>query len=167
MTKIKICGITNIDDAVVAAEAGADFLGFIFHPPSPRYVTIDAVRAITGALWAKFGIQAPRCVGVFVDVPADVVRTTMAQSGLDLAQLHGSEPPDVVTALQPCAFKAIRPQTRDEAAAAYHAYVDTAAPRRPDRPQLLVDAYHPHGRGGHRRTAPMSPSPDGLPNDVS
>ncbi len=148
MTKIKICGITNVDDAVVAAEAGADFLGFIFYPPSPRYVTIDAVRAITGALWAKFGIQAPRCVGVFVDVPADVVRITMAQSGLDLAQLHGSEPPDAVTALQPCAFKAIRPQTPEAAAAAYHAFVDATAPRRPDRPQLLVDAYHPHFAGG-------------------
>ena len=148
MTKIKICGITNIEDAIVAAEAGADFLGFIFHPASPRYVSVDAVHAITEALWTRFDIRAPRCVGVFVDVPTADVRTAVAQAGLDLAQLHGSESPEAIAALQPCAFKAIRPRTHDEAAMAYHTYVDAAMPRRPDRPQLLVDAYHPQAAGG-------------------
>ena len=147
MTRVKICGITNTEDALCAAEAGADFLGFILYPGSPRYVSVDVVASITQVLRAAFGVNAPRCVGVFVDVSVDAVREAIARSGLDLAQLHGNESPDVITALRACVFKAIRPRTLDEAAAAYRSY-GSAVPQLPDHPQLLVDAYHPHYAGG-------------------
>jgi len=118
MTYIKVCGLTNLDDARCAAEAGADFLGFIFYPKSPRFVTPEQVAAITQAIRREFGIRAPRCVGVFVDEPVERVRAILDSAGLDLAQLHGSEPPAEVRALQPRAFKAIRPQRCDDAEAA-------------------------------------------------
>ncbi len=147
MTKVKICGITNTEDALCAAGAGTDFLGFILYPGSPRYVSVDAVALIIQALRAEFGVNAPRCVGVFVDAPVAAVREAIARSGLDLAQLHGNESPDVITALRPNGFKAIRPRTLDEAAVAYRSF-GCAAPQRSDYPQLLVDAYHPHYVGG-------------------
>lgn len=147
MTYIKICGLTNVDDARCAAEAGADFLGFIFHPQSPRFVPPEQVAAITRTIRCEFGADAPRCVGVFVDEPVERVRAILDSAGLDLAQLHGSEPPAEVQALQPRAFKAIRPQTRDDAEAAVAAYCDVV-PDDGALPQFLLDAYHPQQFGG-------------------
>ena len=63
MTTIKICGITNIDDACVAAEAGADMLGLIFYPKSPRYLTTKAAALIVGAIRGAYGAHAPRFEG--------------------------------------------------------------------------------------------------------
>ena len=86
MTRIKICGITNVDDARCAAESGADFLGFIFYPKSPRFVTLEQVGAITRAIRDEFGADGPRFVGVFVDEPVERVRTILDEAGLDLAK---------------------------------------------------------------------------------
>lgn len=85
---IKVCGITNLDDALIAAEEGATALGFVFHPPSPRWVSEDAaasiISKIPGHIWK---------VGVFVNRdPAEIERVAAA-CGLDVAQLHGSESP--------------------------------------------------------------------------
>ena len=128
MVYVKICGITNIEDARVAAEAGADFLGFIFYPPSPRHIEPEQAGEITRAIRAEFGQTAPRCVGVFVDEPVDTVRATINTAGLDLAQLHGAETPADVAALAPYAFKALRPQTLTEAQDAVENYLaDTSS----------------------------------------
>ena len=106
MTRVKICGLTNAEDAQVAAEAGADFLGFIFYPPSPRYVSPERVHRIIEAIRsASFTV---RCVGVFVDEKVDDVRQTARQCGLDYAQLHGTEPPETVTALMTQGLGAIK-----------------------------------------------------------
>ncbi len=86
MTEIKICGITRREDALCAAESGADALGFIFHPKSPRYITVERARAIVAEL--PEGIVT---VGVFVNRPAEEVERTMEACGLDLIQLHGDE----------------------------------------------------------------------------
>ncbi|MCP4537945.1 MAG: phosphoribosylanthranilate isomerase [Chloroflexi bacterium] len=147
MTRIKICGITNVDDARCAAEAGADFLGFIFYPKSPRFVTPEQVGAITRTIRDEFGADGPRFVGVFVDESAERVRAVLDDAGLDMTQLHGDESPDTVRALSPQAFKAIRPQTLDEAEAAVSVYGDVA-PNDTAAPQLLMDAYHPQQLGG-------------------
>ncbi|MCX7682385.1 MAG: hypothetical protein N2508_10585, partial [Anaerolineae bacterium] len=64
-TYVKICGITRLDDARCATEAGADFLGFVFYPLSPRFVTLAQAATITRRLRQEFGASAPRCVGVF------------------------------------------------------------------------------------------------------
>jgi phosphoribosylanthranilate isomerase len=97
MTRVKICGITNQADAKVAVEAGADLLGFIFYPPSPRFVTVEqAGKVIQHAREASSEI---RTVGVFVDEEAKVVRRIAERCGLDAVQLHGGEPPDAVEVL--------------------------------------------------------------------
>jgi len=86
MTQIKICGITNIEDALAAASAGAAALGFVFHPASPRYVTPGRVREIIGSL-----PSAVCTVGVFVNLAAAEVLQIAEICGLDLIQLHGGE----------------------------------------------------------------------------
>jgi phosphoribosylanthranilate isomerase len=89
MTEIKICGITNLEDAKIAALAGANALGFIFHPGSPRHVTPERAKGITSLLPVSI------CkVGVFVDCDAGEVKRISRFCKLDLIQLHGSESPD-------------------------------------------------------------------------
>ena len=154
-TQIKICGITNLNDARCAAEAGADLLGFILFPESPRYVLPAQVAVITQAIRSELGARTPRMVGVFVNDPADSVEALLEAAHLDLAQLHGAEPPGEVQQLHPRAFKAIRPQTPSEAEVAMVAYGDTFLGDE-DLPQLLLDAYHPKRFGGTGLQADLS-----------
>ena len=93
--KVKICGITVLDDALCAVEAGADMLGFNFWGPSPRCVEPDAVRVLGEMLPGSI-----RKVGVFVDASADEVKQTMERARLDIAQLHGNEPPSTCAAVR-------------------------------------------------------------------
>lgn len=86
MTEIKICGITNIEDGLAAASAGADALGFVFYLASPRYVTPGRAREIIGSL--PPGLCT---VGVFVNLAATEVLQIAEFCGLDLIQLHGGE----------------------------------------------------------------------------
>jgi phosphoribosylanthranilate isomerase len=149
--RVKICGITNLDDALLATEAGADLLGFILYLKSPRYVQPDQVQGIVAHL-RSLTIR-PLLVGVFVDEPVEQVQRTLDECGLDLAQLHGSEPPAEVALLAPRAYKALRPQTRGEGEAAVAAYAGSIVgvglnPGLPDRPEFLIDAYHPWRFGG-------------------
>ena len=89
MTQIKICGITNLEDALCAAACGADAVGFIFHPPSPRYVAPERAREIIAALPGDI-VK----VGVFANREAEEVARTVEDCGLDLIQLHGDESPE-------------------------------------------------------------------------
>lgn len=155
MTYVKICGITRLDDARCAAEAGADFLGFVFYPLSPRFVTLSQAALITRRLRQEFGASAPRCVGVFVNEPVECVWAALNYAGLDLAQLHGDEPPEEVWMLYPRAFKAVRPRSEGEIREAIRAYADIA-PDDVASPQLLIDAYHPAQFGGTGLTADLS-----------
>ena len=86
MVQIKICGITNIEDAMAVADSGADALGFVFHPASPRYVTPGRAREIIAVL-----PPAVCTVGVFVNLAAVEVLQIAELCGLDFIQLHGSE----------------------------------------------------------------------------
>src|SRR4030042_157233 len=103
MVRIKICGITNLEDALLAADLGADALGFIFYPPSPRSVALDAARAIIAQLPPFVST-----VGVFVDEEAATVKELAAQVGLDWLQLHGKETPEYCRRLGRRAIKAFR-----------------------------------------------------------
>jgi phosphoribosylanthranilate isomerase len=94
MFRIKICGITQVDDALAAVAAGADAVGLNFFPKSPRYVLLDNALPIVDSLPA--GIVK---VGVFVNAPADEVCRTFDRLGLDLIQLHGDEPPEFPSSL--------------------------------------------------------------------
>jgi len=143
MTKVKICGLTNLADAQAAADAGADMLGFIFYPPSPRFIEPAHVAAIIASL-QQMALPV-RTVGLFVNAPLHAIQETLHRCRLDLVQLHGGEPPHLLEALQPQAFKALRPTSLDEAAAEAEWYADLGPP---DGPQLLLDAYHPQLHGG-------------------
>jgi phosphoribosylanthranilate isomerase len=89
MTVVKICGITNLDDALTAAVAGADALGFNFYKPSPRYITPQHAREILERLPASL-----LTVGVFVNEESDAVRAIAGEVGLRALQLHGDESPE-------------------------------------------------------------------------
>jgi phosphoribosylanthranilate isomerase len=89
MTKVKICGITNEADALFCAEAGADFLGFIFVPASPRHVEPEKAGAIAARL--RETANPPKIVGVFQDASVDYIREIHNVVSFDLVQLHGSE----------------------------------------------------------------------------
>ena len=90
MTRVKICGIQRLEDAQVAAQAGADYIGLVFVPQRRRRLTIPAGRAIVQALKAQ-GDQPAQIVGLFADQPLAEVQRTIRECGLDLAQLCGAE----------------------------------------------------------------------------
>ena len=92
---VKICGLTNEDDAVQAAAAGATALGVVFAPASPRCVTADRARDIVRAVPAGVPV-----VGVFVDAPLEEIVATVAHSGVRWVQLHGDEPTSYASALK-------------------------------------------------------------------
>jgi phosphoribosylanthranilate isomerase len=92
--EIKICGLTYADEAVACAEAGADAIGLVFYPPSPRHLTPQQAREISMALPEHIAR-----VGVFVDRPVSDILKRIDDCGLTAVQLHGQESPDVVMAL--------------------------------------------------------------------
>ena len=127
---VKICGITRIEDAVAAAELGADAIGFIFWPGSPRFVDPYRARRIAAAL-----PRLVRTVGVFVDQPADYIAGVANLVRLFAVQLHGDETPHAVAAVGRPAIKSIKP----------------GANRLEDWPSnvtLLLDAHDPVKKGG-------------------
>ena len=93
MIRVKICGIGNPDDACVAAEAGADFIGMVFVPERHRRITPDDARDIVDAVRSLDG-PAPRMVGLFADQPLEEVNDVIAHCALDTVQLCGRESVD-------------------------------------------------------------------------
>ncbi len=150
--QVKICGITNLADAQAAILAGADMLGFNFYAKSARCVEPDLVRDLRLEIreWrsrreSSAHPQSLKLVGIFVDESPVRVAEIIEIAGLDYAQLHGSEPTEMLTGLAPRAFKALRPASASQA--------ETEAARfapfgTPDGPQLLIDAYDPNHYGG-------------------
>jgi phosphoribosylanthranilate isomerase len=148
VTYVKICGITNLQDALVAADAGADLLGFVFARQSPRCIEPERAEEIVAAIRTR-GV-ATHFVGVFVNESLERVRAILDTAQLDLAQLHGNETAHMVRALSPRAFKALR--LRDEAEAQtqlaeYRASVNGAVPA------FIVDAFDANRFGGTGRHA--------------
>ena len=139
MTVVKVCGLTDLADARVAADAGAGLLGFIFASRSPRRVTPERVKAIVDELRpAHSGI---RFVGVFVDAPEEEILSVVQRSGLDAVQLHGDEGPELVERLKDAnlfVIKAFRVRSTEDLRA-------TAAHR---ADAYLLDAYVPERPGG-------------------
>ena len=100
-TKVKICGITSLEDARFVSGALAHYLGFIFYEGSPRYVTPAKAGAIIN--W----LHGPECVGVFVNQPLDDVNMISRQTGIDLVQLHGEENAEYCSLVDKPVIKAI------------------------------------------------------------
>ncbi len=135
MVRVKICGITNLDDALASVDAGADVLGFNFYQQSPRYVETSVARRIIEQLPA-----AVLSVGVFVNLPdAQQVRRTAEAAGVQAVQLHGDESPTYCRELKDLfVVKALRVDSdfRPEQAALF----ETEA--------VLLDGFSPVAFGG-------------------
>jgi phosphoribosylanthranilate isomerase/L-amino acid N-acyltransferase YncA len=145
--RVKICGVTTLENALLCAETGADLLGLNFYPPSPRSIQPEAARQITDGLRMALGDCCPLLVGVFVTETAEHMLRVLATAGLDAAQLSGDESPGTLAALHGRAYKAIRPRSRDEALALAEQFLPLA-PEDERLPSLLVDAYHKDLYGG-------------------
>ena len=137
--KVKICGITVLDDALCAVAAGADALGFVFWGPSPRCVEPDAIRLL-GKIISPFVLK----VGVFVDFSSDAIGKIVDRARLDAAQLHGDETPETCAAVgRFCrVFKAFR--MRDESILGLMKNYDADA--------FLLDGYLRDKPGGTGQT---------------
>ena len=133
MTKVKICGITTRDDAQVAVEAGADMIGLIFYPPSPRYVTPEQAYSIVAHL-------PPGCsaVGVFVNEDLDTVTHIARTSGVHMVQLHGTESPELCQQLPWPVIKTFR----------FTAQVQPEIMQQYGVEALLIEGFHPDVYGG-------------------
>ncbi len=136
--KVKICGITNLEDASIAVELGANALGFIF-APSPRQITPQKARAIIRAI-----PPFVKTVGVFVNEAPATIREVMQHCGLDLVQLHGDESPGLCDELMPCTIKALR--IKDESS------LQTSQPYHGKVRALLLDTYSKEKAGGTGKT---------------
>ncbi|MEZ4666633.1 MAG: phosphoribosylanthranilate isomerase [Anaerolineae bacterium] len=147
MVKVKICGITNFEDALFAAENGADMLGFNFFKKSPRYVSPESAAQICDALRAQIGAQCPILIGVFVNEVVGVISAITRKAGLQCAQLHGDESDDMLKELYGIGFKAIRPMNMAQALDDVN-YFKPHSPTDERWPSLLLDAYHPNLYGG-------------------
>jgi phosphoribosylanthranilate isomerase len=101
--RVKICGITRSEDALLAAQLGADALGFNFWPKSKRFIEPEAARAIVAKL-PPFVVP----VGVFVNQTEDEIRAAAARAGVEVIQLHGDESPEFCTRFDLPVLKAIR-----------------------------------------------------------
>jgi phosphoribosylanthranilate isomerase len=136
--KVKICGITNLEDASNAVELGADALGFIF-APSPRQIAPQKASEIIRAI-----PPLVKTVGVFVNEAPATIREVMQHCGLDLIQLHGDESPAFCDEFMPYAIKALR--IKDESSLqlsqAYHGTIRA----------LLLDTYSKDMVGGTGKT---------------
>ena len=139
--RLKICGITRLEDARFCAAAGADLLGFIQHRDSPRYINPDQVAEIVE--W----VYGPQTVGVFVNESPSVVNEVVQQCGLSYAQLHGDETPEYCREIEVPVIKAfhVRPDTTEgDLASAVGAFVGAAT-------YALLDTHANDVRGGSGR----------------
>lgn len=149
-TRIKFCGITRPEDARAAAQAGADAIGLVFHPASPRAVTVEQALAVMAALPAFV-----TTVGLFVDAPAEEVRSLLSKVPLDLLQFHGDESPAYCQAFARPWFKAIRMRAEVDLHEECRRHAGARA--------LLVDAFHPDRPGGTGETFDWERIPGDLP----
>jgi phosphoribosylanthranilate isomerase len=136
IVKVKICGITNYEDAAAAMDMGADLLGFNFYPKSPRYITPAKATEIINKLPAFTDI-----VGVFVNEPIEKIHEVKEQCQLDWVQLHGDEDPEFCNEFRSDnvkVMKAIRVKDQRDVESADSFFTDA----------ILLDAFNPKKYGG-------------------
>ena len=136
IVKVKICGLTNYEDAAAALDMGADLLGFNFYPDSPRYVTPEKAAQIISKLPAFIDIA-----GVFVNATFDEIRRIIDRCWLNWIQLHGDEDPDFCRSFLSVhvkTMKALRVKDTSDIEKADEFFTDA----------VLLDAFHPEKYGG-------------------
>ena len=139
MVRIKICGITRIEDALAAAHAGADAIGLVFHPASPRAVDVQQAAAIVKAL-PPFVTS----VGLFVDASEERINEVLRQVPLDMLQFHGDEPDAFCRRFARPYLKAVRMRPDADLEALVAGW--------PGASGILLDSYRPGVPGGTGET---------------
>ncbi|HEY9760977.1 MAG TPA: phosphoribosylanthranilate isomerase [Trichocoleus sp.] len=146
--RVKICGITQVEQAVAIAHLGATALGFICVPQSPRFITPEKIRSIIQGLEETIN-RLPETIGVFANTDLKTLETAVEAGGLSCAQLHGDETPEFCSQIRYhlphiTLIKALRIRTLEDLAQAalFEPVVDC----------LLLDAYHPQMLGGTGKT---------------
>lgn len=153
MARVKICGITRLEDLSAACEAGADALGFVFYARSPRNLTLGQAVGLVSAL-PPF-VQS---VGLFVNADADFVRDVLRAAPLDLLQFHGDEAPDYCRQFGRPYLKAVRVRPGIDLLEYARDFADARA--------LLLDAYVPGVAGGTGEKFDWNLIPRGLPRPI-
>ena len=151
--RVKICGITRVEDALAAAAAGADAIGLVFYAKSPRAVSIEQARAIIAALPPFVAT-----VGLFVDIECDELQRILASVPLDLLQFHGDESPEQCESINRPYIKALRVKAGDDIAAQVNRY--------PGAKGILLDTYVEGVPGGTGEAFDWSLVPEGLSKPV-
>ncbi len=149
MTRVKICGVTDPENAVQCARLGADMIGLNFYPRGPRYVETKVAREIVQALRSDVGPNKPLVVGVFVNASSQSSLRMMDLLDLDAIQLSGDEPLDTLADYHGRAFKALRPEDSDPGSQIEA--IMPFIPSDPDLPGALLDAQHDTLYGGTGR----------------
>jgi phosphoribosylanthranilate isomerase len=152
-TRIKICGITRIEDALAAAAAGADAIGLVFELKSPRCVDPKQAAAIARALPPYVTV-----VGLFVDAAPQYVHDVMSRVNLDLLQFHGNEAPESCRAYPKPYVKAIHMTPDVDLHTAERRYADAAG--------LLLDSFSPAASGGTGQVFDWNSVPHDLKKPV-
>ena len=137
--RVKICGITSIEDALVAVNAGADAIGLVFYAPSPRAVSIEQAEQIAKAVGPFVTV-----VGLFVDADKEFINSVLERVALHVIQFHGKETEAFCTSFQRPYMKAIRMRPELDVAQAIAEYPSAVA--------ILLDAYRAGVPGGTGET---------------
>ena len=153
MVRVKICGITRVEDALSCARLDADAIGLVFYAPSPRNVTVEQARAILAALPPFI-----TTVGLFVDAQAAEVQAVLGQLPLEVLQFHGNEPVQYCRSFGRPYLKALRVKPGVDLVQYASAYFGARA--------LLLDAHIEGVAGGSGQTFDWSLIPPRLPLPV-
>jgi phosphoribosylanthranilate isomerase len=152
-TRVKICGITRVEDAVDAVSAGADAIGLVFYAQSPRAVTIAQAQAIVAVVPPFVSV-----VGLFVNAPKTQIESILSQVHLDILQYHGDETPSECMQINLPYYKAIRVKA-DTNLVQYAQDYHTAK-------ALLLDTYSEAAVGGTGQTFDWGLIPVHLPKPI-
>jgi phosphoribosylanthranilate isomerase len=151
--RVKICGITNLEDALMACSHGADALGFVFYEKSPRYVSSEVANSIVSQLPP---FVTP--VALFVDADGTLINSVISGSSRWIIQFHGSESESVCFSYQRPYMKALRVQKGDDVTALVNQYPSASA--------MLLDAYKAGVPGGTGEVFDWSLIPDNLSKPI-
>jgi len=135
MTRVKICGITNSDDALLACDSGADAIGLVFYPPSPRFVSIEQALQVVNSLPPFIST-----VALFVNAQREEIEQVIDQVAIDLLQFHGDEPEAFCASFNRPYIKAVRMKDRLDLYAVQDEYASARG--------LLLDTYKKGIPGG-------------------
>ena len=139
--RIKICGVTRVEDAELAIALGADMIGLNFYPPSPRSLTLDRAVSIRRAIGHRCEVA-----GVFVNATREYVADLLGKVGLDLLQFHGDEEESALTGWPVRVIRALRLRSGTPAELISRTAAD----------YVLLDTFHPELFGGTGQTRPLA-----------